>query len=399
MEMRRQRGTIVRPSGRRKTWSIKYRDQFNEQQWEGKFPTKGAAQTRLNEVLPDVDSGAYTPKTAITFETFAKQWLASRLRVRGSTASGYGSIIKRQLVPRLGKFRVGALQLEHIQRLVREMVDAESSTKTIHNTVTLLRTMLAGDRGSAKRLGYIGHDPTAGLELPELIKPQVIPPTKEQAWKLINAAHEIGGTAYPGAFLGAHTGVRRNELLALRFDDIDWFAKELCIRRAISKAKGTDGAHKWQWILFEPKSRKSRRRIGLTESALQLLSSLKRVGDPEGFILPGHDGSWIDPDIFDADIWKPVADKAKIPCRFHDLRHFFASQLIAQGETAAYVRDQLGHSSIQVTFDTYGHLFPAAVQEATARLEKAMTEAKPKAKKSAAEPIGSTVVAQPEVKQ
>ena len=44
--------------------------------------------------------------------------------------------------------------------------------------------------------------------------------------------------------------------------------------------------------------------------------------------------------------------------RFHDLRHFFASQLIAQGETAAYVRDQMGHSSIKVTFDTYGHLFP-----------------------------------------
>jgi len=399
MEMRRQRGTIVRPSGRRKTWSVKYRDQFNKQHWEGGFRTCGEAQAKLNEVLPQVDSGAYTPKTAIAFALFAERWLANRLRVRGSTASGYGSIIKKQLVPRLGKLRVGALQLEHVQQLVREMVTDGRKTKTIHNSVTLLRTMLVGERNSAMRLGYIGHDPTVGLELPELVKPQVVPPTKEQAWALIGAAHEIGGTAYPAAFLAAHTGLRRNELLALRFDDVDWFAKELRIRRAVSKAKGTDGAHKWQWILFEPKSRKSRRRIGLTESALQLLSSLKRVGDPDGFILSGPDGSWIDPDIFDAGIWKPVSDRAKIPCRFHDLRHFFASQLIAQGETAAYVRDQLGHSSIQVTFDTYGHLFPAAIQEATARLEKAMAEAKPKAKKSAAEPIGSTLVAQPEVKQ
>lgn len=399
MLMRRQRGTIVRPSGRRKTWSIKYRDQFNKQHWEGGFCIRSEAQAKLNEVLPQVDSGAYVPKVAVTFGVFAEKWIASRLRVRGSTASGYQSIVKRQLTPRLGKLRVGALQLEHIQRLVIEMVEAKSSTKTIHNTVTLLRTMLAGERGSALRLGYIGHDPTMGLEVPELIKPQIVPPTKEQAWALIGAAREIGGTGYPAAFLGAHTGVRRNELLALRFDDIDWFAKELCVRRAISKAKGTDGAHKWQWVLFEPKSKKSRRRIGLTESTLTLLSSLKRMGDPEGFILPGPDGSWIDPDFFDAEIWKPVSDHAKIPCRFHDLRHFFASQLIAQGETAAYVRDQLGHSSIQVTFDTYGHLFPAAVQEATARLEKAMSEAKPKAKKTAAEPIGSNWVAHPEVKQ
>jgi hypothetical protein len=58
--------------------------------------------------------------------------------------------------------------------------------------------------------------------------------------------------------------------------------------------------------------------------------------------------------------------------RFHDLRHFFASMLIAQGETAKYVCDQLGHSSIQVTFDTYGHLFPQSRREASSKLEQAM---------------------------
>jgi integrase len=62
--------------------------------------------------------------------------------------------------------------------------------------------------------------------------------------------------------------------------------------------------------------------------------------------------------------------------RFHDLRHFFASQLIAQGETAAYVRDQMGHSSIKVTFDTYGLLFPGRGKEASARYEKSMADAK-----------------------
>ena len=62
--------------------------------------------------------------------------------------------------------------------------------------------------------------------------------------------------------------------------------------------------------------------------------------------------------------------------RFHDLRHFFASQLIAQGETAAYVRDQMGHSSIKVTFDTYGHLFPGRGKEASARYEKSMADAR-----------------------
>ena len=55
--------------------------------------------------------------------------------------------------------------------------------------------------------------------------------------------------------------------------------------------------------------------------------------------------------------------------RFHDLRHFFASILIAQGESAKYVQDQMGHSSIQVTFDTYGHLFPQSKQESVKKLD------------------------------
>ena len=64
--------------------------------------------------------------------------------------------------------------------------------------------------------------------------------------------------------------------------------------------------------------------------------------------------------------------------RFHDMRHFFASQLIANGETPAFVRDQMGHYSIKVTFDTYGHLFPGRGRESSARYEKSMQDARSK---------------------
>ena len=68
--------------------------------------------------------------------------------------------------------------------------------------------------------------------------------------------------------------MRRDELLALRFSAVDWFAKELRIRRSVSKARGTDGAHKWEWRDGPPKSKRSVRRIGLTESALAVISVL-----------------------------------------------------------------------------------------------------------------------------
>jgi integrase len=258
------------------------------------------------------------------------------------------------------------------------MIEDELSSKTIHNTITLLRTMLAGKRGpSALRRGFAFHDPTLGLELPPLESRQITPPTPEQVWALIGAAKELGGLGYALAYTGAFTGVRRNEALGLRFNDIEWFGNEVNVRHAISKRRGTDGAHKWEWHVGPPKSRKSLRRIAATESVMKMLADLK-VGKPDdAFIFPGDCSGFIDPDKFDAEVWKPIAEKAGMAgTRFHDLRHFFASQLIAQGETAAYVRDQMGHSSIKVTFDTYGHLFPGRGKEASARYEKSMADAK-----------------------
>jgi integrase len=139
-------------------------------------------------------------------------------------------------------------------------------------------------------------------------------------------------------------------VLALRFADIEWFAHELRVRHAISKQRSRDGAHKWEWRLGPPKSAKSVRRIAATESVMRLLADLKTGAQAE-FLFPGGCVGFIDPDKFDAEIWPPIAERAGMKgTRFHDLRHFFASQLIANGETAAYVRDQMGHSSIKVTF-------------------------------------------------
>ena len=178
--------------------------------------------------------------------------------------------------------------------------------------------------------------------------------------------------------------MRRGEVLALRYSDIDWFSREICIRQAIKKAKATDGVHKWQWKMGIPKSSKSRRRIGMTETVRSLLAGLKEIngaGDND-LIFPKRSvglqpaDTWIDPDYFDASVFTPIASTAGLSgMRFHDLRHFFASVLIAQGESAKYVQDQMGHSSIQVTFDTYGHLFPQSKQESVNKLDATLSAA------------------------
>jgi integrase len=355
------------------------------------FATKTKASEYLKEQVEKIDRGTYVERSVITFEKFAGQWFAGRRKIRGSTESGYGSVIRAQLVPRIGTVRLSDLRLEYLQQAVSGMIEDENSVKSIHNAVTLLRTMLVGGSGaSAQRLGLIGSDPTIGLELPALETREIIPPSPEQVWKLIDAAREIDGTSHGLTFIGAFTGLRRNEALALQFADVDWFNSELRVRHAISKRKGTDGAHKWQWWLGPPKSKKSVRRISLTESVIKMLADLKSLAPKgDGFVFPSAAGEFIDPDKFDAEIWSAVSARAEMPgTRFHDLRHFFASQLIALGETPAHIRDQMGHSSIKVTFDTYGHLFPGSGDEAAGRFEESMKKARSKAR-----PTGSNLVA------
>jgi integrase len=115
---------------------------------------------------------------------------------------------------------------------------------------------------------------------------------------------------------------------------------------------------------------------------MKLLADLKVGNADSAFVFPGDCHGFIAPDDFEEHIWRPIVEGAGMTgTRFHDLRHFFASQLIANGETAAYIRDQMGHSSIHVTFDTYGHLFPGRGKDASERFEKSMEIARKRPKR------------------
>ncbi|HEY2122045.1 MAG TPA: hypothetical protein VGH07_00490 [Chthoniobacterales bacterium] len=212
-----QGGHLVKPVGSRKTWAIMYRDSEGVLRWEGKFRTKGNAQTRLSEVLTEIHKGTYSRPSSLSFEQFAKEWLLSRRQLRGSTEAGYSSLIDKQLIPRLGSMKVSRVRFEDIDVAVSGMIEDELASKTIHNAVMLLRNMLAGRKGpSAFRRGLAFADSTLGVKLPPLAYRQIVPPTPSETRALIKAAKEIGGVGYPITYLGAFCGMRRSEVLGLK---------------------------------------------------------------------------------------------------------------------------------------------------------------------------------------
>src|ERR1035437_3960794 len=386
--MRGQRGSVTNKGN---SYFIKYRGPDGKQKMCGSRPGHGfktheEAQARLHEVLNDINKGDYLELKKITCEVFAETWLRERLSIRGGTDSSYGSVIRCHLIPGLGALQVHEIGFDHVQARVHKLAKSCSS-KSVSNSITLLRGMLVGKKGgSAIKRGYIRHDPTKGVELPPIVHRNIQPPTRKQVWKLIDTAQVLAKTSkaaqvgHPVIYVDAFTGLRRGEGLALCFADIDWFASEIVVSKAVLRVKANDGVHKWAWALGPTKGSQTRR-VGIGEKTLQVLAELRQTAaDKEGFIFTPEAAGlafsrypFIDPDYFDESIYGPITVSAGLAgVRFHDLRHFFASMLIAQGQNAKYVCDQMGHSSIKVTFDTYGHLFPQAKQEASSKYEEVM---------------------------
>jgi integrase len=296
------------------------------------------------EILEQFKDEAYVEPRTVAFKDFAERWIEQRLSIRGSTASAYASVIKQHLIPYFGKTKLAKIRPAAVQRFVSQALKKGLSPKTVRNATILLRTMLASPKGfSAIQQGMIRYNPTAGVELPAPEHREILLITVKQAWKLINAASEFGLEAHGLVYLGAHTGMRRGEVLAVSFSDIDWDQKELLVSKGLSKFRTKEKLGRWRWKLGPTKSRKSRRRIGLDDEVIKVLKSLReKAPDPDGFIFCKPAGYPFDPDYFD-ELFDKIRKKAGLPdVRFHDLRHFFASMLIAQGESPKYVSDQLG---------------------------------------------------------
>lgn len=163
------------------------------------------------------------------------------------------------------------------------------------------------------------------------------------------------------------TGLRLGELLALQWGDVDFSGRFLEVRRNLVAGRLTATKNT------------NRRRVDLSLRLTEALrdhhrtakaSALKVGGALPAWVFPNTDGKALNGDNVRHRVFYRLLEGAKLrQIRFHDLRHTYASLLIQNGESLAYVKEQLGHSSIQVTVDVYGHLVPSANRAAVDRLD------------------------------
>jgi len=257
-----------------------------------------------------------------------------------------------------GKLRSGELQM-----LLRE------SRKLSRNSIRLILATARGIFNHAIEDGLIESNPATKLDRFSKVQKHdfsAVPLAREEAEAFLESAQEFCPRYYPLFLTALRAGLRRGELVALRWGDIQFGLSEEDSNRYILVQRN------YVYGQFTTPKSKKPRRVDLSRQLRTTLLALRDERLMNAFVdgknsvaeelaFPAPDGGVLDPDHLYARYFLPILERAGLRrIRFHDLRHTFGYLLIQAGASLPYVRDQMGHSSIQVTADVYGHLLPSA---------------------------------------
>ncbi|MFH1699216.1 MAG: site-specific integrase [Candidatus Zixiibacteriota bacterium] len=348
------KGSVINKSG---SWYAVYRD-GGVQKWERAGSSKRKAEKLLAKRLDQINTGTYQDFEKILFKDFAQKWLSdyAKISVKESTYISYESIVRLHLNPCFGKKYLHRISTATIQKFVSEKITRDSlSPKSVVNILIPLKEMFK----HAVIWGYIKRDPSLHVKRPRVEQEEMEFLNPEEIRLFLN---NVGQEYYAVLMTAVMTGMRRGELLALQWGDIDWNSNQISVRRSIFRGE-----------FITPKSKNSIRRIVLSPMLRQALEQHRLLGNQseKELVFSNGNGLSVDPDNLVKRGFYPALDRAGLHrIRFHDLRHTFASLLISQGENIKFVQSQLGHASAKTTLDRYGHLMPNLENGAARRLDK-----------------------------
>jgi integrase len=377
------RGTIIQRGGKGGRWSAVVdlpRDENGKRrrQWHSGYRTKKDADAALTEILSRLQKGDYVQPSKETLRAYLHEWLDSaRANLKPSTWESYKMNVETHVIPRLGNVAMQALRTAQLNALyadlLREGRKRNGSGGLSARTVRYIHTIIHRALREAVAWGRLSRNVAIGAAVP---KQTNRPEMRTWAAAELRAflEHVQGDRLHSTYLTAATTGLRRGELLGLRWQDVDLESGRLAVRQTLI-------AVGYELSSSDPKTTKSRRLIALDPVTIGALRTHRKAQLEErlrwgaawqdnGLVFCREDGSHLHPDRF-TDWFQEHVKAAGLPrIRLHDLRHTHATLALQAGIHPKVVSERLGHSNISITLDTYSHAIPAMQEEAAAKVAK-----------------------------
>jgi integrase len=314
--------------------------------------TRKEAARRLTGAIAERDKGIAYDSEGLTLEGYLSRWLGSvEGTIRPRAYERYEQSCRLHINPTLGNIKLDKLKTAQLQNLYREKLGSGLSPRTVQIIHATLHKSLA----QAVALFLLPRN-LAALATPPRANHREMKPLSEERVKVLLEASK-GDKLEALYVLAVTTGMRKGELLGLKWDDVDLGSRTVRVKRTVHNGK-----------VHPPKTARGNRSVSLSRDAVVSLEHREKLGE---WVFCTRTGNPISAQNVHNRSWKPLLKRACLPLetRFHDLRHTCATLLLTKGVHPKIVQEMLGHSSISVTLDIYSHVLPNMQGEAVRAMD------------------------------
>lgn len=355
-------------------WQVYYRSPDNKQRKKN-FARKTDAKRYAATVEADLARHDWVDpqRGRHPFKEWAEKWISTTTHLKPKTRESYESILNNHLIPEFGDRPIASIEHPEVLTFLSGLQAAGKGAGTVRNVRDVMRLVFK----LAVTSGAIKTNPVEGVKAPRATKNEMLFLTEDQVMALADeiedppplqrgAMHREGGYPDYGLLVrfAAFTGLRAGEIGALRVSRIN------LMRRRVEVAESADEAN--GGFNIGPTKTYSRRSVGIPVPLVDELTHYLAGKKQTDLVFEGPEGGPLRHSNWYPRHFKPAVIRSGCPTgtRFHDLRHTYAAFLIAEGAHPRAIMERMGHSTINVTLGTYGHMFPAIDQQ----LDQALAE-------------------------
>jgi integrase len=347
-------------------WRVRYRDPAGRERAKS-FARKQDAVRFLQHAEADKLRGLWVDpqQGRTTVGELAERWYATTVTLKPKTREDYRSLLNNHVLPAFGDRAVASLDTLAVRGWLAGLVSNGLSPSRAKHAYYILFAVLE----AAIQAGALVRNPAAGVRAPRDRSREMHFLSAAEVERLAEAIVPPYGVLVRFA---AYTGLRAGEIAALRVKRLDLLRGTVRVVEAASEVGGR--------LILGPTKTHAERTVRLPRFLREELAAYlaDRPRDRDAFVFTAPKGGQLRHNNFYQRLFCPALHRADLPeqVRFHDLRHTCAALLIAQDAHPKAIQAHLGHSSIQVTMDRYGHLFPDALEHLADRLDAARTQAR-----------------------